>query len=198
CRSERLRRRGEPCTRRKEPCRSRTWCRSGRAARAAPRATAYRGPRRPIAVRRSPGEQSSPRLEPGRSVHRARDSLVYSAAEERLLRLDTRSTAAGTAAGCVVWMMSAPSRAESPKSGSPDSACRYFSGLFIPTASATGYFPGSDGLGPWFGGGLEVGIYGWSGNSQAFGPRQGKIRFGANVLGSPGSDGRALVMVSRG
>src|SRR5262249_47054268 len=106
--------------------------------------------------------------------------------------------AVGIAVGCAVSITAETARAECPKSGSPDSACRYFSGLFIPTASGIGYFPGSDGLGPWFGGGLQVVIYGWSDNSKALGPSQGKIRFDANVLGSPASDAKTMVMFSGG
>src|SRR5262245_29221898 len=111
-------------------------------------------------------------------------------------RRHPRAVAVAAALGSAIVMLSSAASAECPKSGSPDSACRYVSSLFMPSASATAYIPGSDGLGPWLGGGLEVVVYGWSDNSRAFGPSQGKIRFNADVLGSPDSDAKTMVMFS--
>src|SRR5439155_20528573 len=71
-------------------------------------------------------------------------------------------------------------RAECPTT--PDDAvCRPWSALLLPTAFAAMYAPG-DAAGPWYGGGLELGLLAWSDNSPAFGPSQGRLRFDIGAL----------------
>ena len=63
-----------------------------------------------------------------------------------------------------------------------DHVCRPWTALLLPTAFAVVYAP-ADARGPWVGGGLEL-VVAWSDNSPAFGPSQGKLRFGAAALRS--------------
>jgi hypothetical protein len=66
----------------------------------------------------------------------------------------------------------------------------------LPTAFAAMYAP-ADAQGPWYGGGLEA-VTAWSDNSPAFGPSQGKFRFGAGVLRSTEMDAGTMVMYRGG
>ena len=68
--------------------------------------------------------------------------------------------------------------------------------MLLPTAFAVMYMP-ADALGPWYGGGLEA-VTAWSDNSPAFGPSQGKFRFGAAALRSSEMDAGTMVMYRGG
>lgn len=77
-----------------------------------------------------------------------------------------------------------------------DHVCRPWSAVLLPTAFAVFYAPG-DAQGSWYGGGIEAATA-WSDNSPAFGPSQGKLRFGAGVLKSTEMDAGAMVMYRGG
>jgi hypothetical protein len=66
----------------------------------------------------------------------------------------------------------------------------------LPTVFGVMYAP-SDAQGPWYGGGLEA-VMAWSDNSPAFGPSQGKLRFGAAALRSGEMDSGTMVMYRGG
>lgn len=66
----------------------------------------------------------------------------------------------------------------------------------MPTVFGVMYAP-NDAQGPWYGGGIEA-VTAWSDNSPAFGPSQGKIRFGVAILTSQEMDAGAMVMYRGG
>jgi hypothetical protein len=102
--------------------------------------------------------------------------------------------------GCVVVCASlalagGTARAECP-TAPDDDVCRPWAAVLLPTAFAVMYAPNAHGA-PCYGGGLEA-VTAWSDNSPAFGPSQGKLRFGAAVLRSEDASSGTMVMYRGG
>jgi hypothetical protein len=71
-----------------------------------------------------------------------------------------------------------------------------FATSFVPSVQGLAFFPLGRGLGPWYGGGVEVVLLTWSNNADTFGPSQGKIRFDVGGL-APARDGRDAMVLYR-
>ncbi|MCG8425154.1 MAG: hypothetical protein MJE77_45320 [Proteobacteria bacterium] len=97
------------------------------------------------------------------------------------------------------FLAESSARAECPTSGSPSRAvCKYSNSIFMPSAAGRIYLPGDDaGMGPWYGGGVQLILFTWSDNSDRFGPGQGKFFFDMGILSS-GEDGSGQMVMYRG
>lgn len=78
-----------------------------------------------------------------------------------------------------------------PDEAPAEPACDPLASLMMPSLAAVAYFP-RGGLDPYFGGGLELALFSWSSNNDAFGPSQGTIRLGAAYM-SPGNSREMLL-----
>lgn len=73
-----------------------------------------------------------------------------------------------------------------------------FATSFVPSAQGLAYFPLGKGVGPWYGGGVEVVLFTWSNNADTFGPSQGKIRLDVGGLAPARDEQRAMVLYRGG
>ncbi|HEU4412905.1 MAG TPA: hypothetical protein VFS43_47125 [Polyangiaceae bacterium] len=73
-----------------------------------------------------------------------------------------------------------------------------FATSFVPSAQGLAYFPLGEGVGPFYGGGVEVVLFTWSNNADTFGPSQGKIRLDVGGLASARDEQGAMVLYRGG
>jgi hypothetical protein len=73
-----------------------------------------------------------------------------------------------------------------------------FGTSFVPSAQGLAYFPLGEGVGPWYGGGVEAVLFTWSNNADTFGPSQGKVRLDVGGLAPARDDQHAMVLYRGG
>ena len=98
-------------------------------------------------------------------------------------------------AACGAMAVARPAAAKCPNEAPEKPACEPILSFLIPTVAAAAFFP-REGLGAFWGGGVDLGLVSWSNNNDAFGPSQGAIRAGVSYLHADSS--REMLMYRLG